>query len=171
MEDIPGTEAWAVKEAATGALAGCELRVDCLPCVNAFKAGMQWATIDRRKHARVHRLMLQAWGDMHPNEALWMPAHTTEASVGVALLGEGTSLTSLDRRGNDQADTLAKKAANTHGVPESIRTRLQQQRQIIDDIAKWIGLVNHAAKKQPEAPHRDTSVTKAATYLSKMARK
>ena len=55
VEDIPGTEAWAVKEAAIGALPGCELRVDCLPCVNAFKAGMQWATTDRRKHARVHR--------------------------------------------------------------------------------------------------------------------
>lgn len=41
VEDIPGSEAWAVKEAATGALPGCELRVDCQPCVDAFHAGME----------------------------------------------------------------------------------------------------------------------------------
>ena len=53
-------------------------------------------------------------GDMDSEKVVWMPAHTTEASVGVATLGDGSKLTTPDRSGNDQVDALAKKAAATH---------------------------------------------------------
>ena len=60
VDDIPGTEAWAVAMAAVGAEPGCKLRVDCEPCAKAFHAGLAWATADKRVHARVHRAMLIA---------------------------------------------------------------------------------------------------------------
>ena len=170
VDDIPGSEAWAVKEAAIGALPGCVLRVDCQPCVDAFKAGLEWATGDKRKHARVRTLMLQAWDDFDPEGIVWMPAHTTEASVGVAELGDGTKLTALDRRGNAHADRLAKQGASTHRVPESIRNRLKQQRQLVKKTVQWIGLASHEANNQTEPPHRDTTANKAATRRAKKER-
>ena len=57
ITDMPGTEAWALLQSATGAEAGCRVRVDCLPCVDAFVAGVAWATTDKRKHARVHAIV------------------------------------------------------------------------------------------------------------------
>lgn len=152
VEDVTGTEAWAVKEAAKGALPGRELVVDCLPCVDAFKVGVECATSDGRKHARVHWQMLQAWGDVDSEQkVVGMPSHTTEVSVGVAELGDGTKLTVLGRRGNDQADTLAKKAALTHRAPEGIRLGLQQQKQLINETVRWIGLANYEANNYTEA--------------------
>ena len=40
VDDIPGTEAWAVVHAGMHAEPGCEFYVDCQPCVDAFKAGL-----------------------------------------------------------------------------------------------------------------------------------
>ena len=96
-----------------------------------------------------------------------MPSHTTDSSVGVAELGDGAKLTMLDRRSNDQADVLAKKAALTHRVPERIRVRLQLHRQVINETVRWIGQVNYEANKFAES--KKTSLAKSATHLPKSA--
>ena len=158
------------QKAAVGALPGCSLRIDCEPCVKAFHYGLKWATADRRKHARVHRLMLEAWDDLDPEEVVWMPAHTTASSVGVATLSNGAQLTELDRRGNAQADMLAKKAVEEHRVPEAILATLRQQHALAQQTVKWIGLASHLANNFEEAPYRDTSVTKTGTHMARKAR-
>ena len=78
ITDIPGAEAWALLQAAVGAEPGCKTRIDRLPCVDAFEAGLAWATTDKRKHARAHAMMLKAWGDVAAGTITWMPAHCTE---------------------------------------------------------------------------------------------
>ena len=39
VDDIPGTEAWALTQAAMHALPGCTFFVDCEPCVKAVHVG------------------------------------------------------------------------------------------------------------------------------------
>lgn len=136
IDDIPGSAAWAVYMAAVGAEPGCTLRVDCLPCVTAFKAGLEWATVDKRIHARVHELMLTAWGDFDADNMVWMQAHTTEKDVGVKELGNGQKLTTLDRRGNELAVKLSKAGAETHRVPQAIRGKLRAQDGLIESTLK-----------------------------------
>ena len=63
---MPGTEAWAVLQAALRRAPGVPFRIDCEPCVKAIHYGIKWATTGRRKHARVHALMLTALDDMPP---------------------------------------------------------------------------------------------------------
>lgn len=128
ISDIPGTEAWALLQAATGAEPGRSVRVDCLPCVIAVFNGLAWATTDKRKHARVHSMLLKARCDLGPDRLTWMRAHCSDAKAGVALKGDGTAVTILDIRGNRAAGKYAKLAASTCRVPEKIRLRLQRQK-------------------------------------------
>ena len=39
----------------------------------------------------------EAWDDLDPEEVVWMPAHTTASSVGVATLSNGAKLTEPKR--------------------------------------------------------------------------
>ena len=43
-----------------------------------------------------------------------MPAHTAKQDVGIKLLSDGSKLTALDRRGNAEADRMAKHAVEEH---------------------------------------------------------
>ena len=63
IDDIPGTEAWALLMAARRALPGCEYRSDCLPCVEAAARGIEWCSGDTRIHARVLTLLCHALAD------------------------------------------------------------------------------------------------------------
>ena len=61
----------------------------------------------------------------------WMPAHTAVTDVGVSTLSDGRTLTAHDRRGNEEADRLAKKrlpstaSQNTSGGAWASRWRLR----------------------------------------------
>ena len=81
ITDIPGTEAWAVFQAARRRVPNAPLRIDCEPCVLAIHRGIKWATAGHRKHARVNALLLSELDDT-PNELIvWMPAHTKEKDL------------------------------------------------------------------------------------------
>ena len=69
----------------------------------------------------------------------WMPAHTAVTDVGVSTLSDGRTLTAHDRRGNEEADRLAKKAAAQHRVPEHIRRRMGVEMEIAKQLGRWIG--------------------------------
>ena len=170
VDDIPGSEAWAVKEAATGALPGCVLRVDCQPCVDAFKAGLEWATGDKRKHARVHKLMLQAWDDFDP-EGISMdagPHHRGQCGGG----GAGRRHQAHNTRPPRQcARRPTGKAGGEHppGTGKH-QNRLKQQRQLVKETVQWIGLANYEANNQTEPRTRDTTANRAATRRAKKER-
>ena len=97
--------------------------------------------------------MLKAWDDLDPEEVVWMPAHTTAASVGVATLSNGAMLTELGRRGNVQVDMFAKKAVEEHRVPEAVLATIKQRHLFAQQTVKWIGMASHLANNFEEAPH------------------
>ena len=127
ISDIPGAEAWALLQAATGAAPGCKVRVDCLPCAAAVHRGVEWATTDKWKHARVHDMLMKAWDDLDASNLTWMPAHCSDDKAGSVNKGDGTPVTLHDIRGNRLADKYAKMAASAHRVAEGIRLKLRQQ--------------------------------------------
>ena len=72
---------------------------------------------ERQACTRAHRVMLQAWGDATADSIFWMSAHTAEHTVGVKFLGDGSVLTVLGCRGNEQAGKIAICLAEAHMVP------------------------------------------------------
>ena len=82
--------------------------------------GLTWATRDNRPLARVHRLMFAALADTEAAAVVWMPAHTKEEDVGRLHLGDGTLLSESDRKGNEEADRLAKLAVEAHRVRSNV---------------------------------------------------
>ena len=171
IEDIPGTEAWAVLQAASRAEPGCTYRVDCEPCVNAIHRGKVWATAGSRVHARVNALMLAALDDTPPDAVVWMPAHTGEKDVGKARLGDNSLLTAVDRRSNGQADEWAKEAAMKHRVPENIRKKVKEHEDLITKTAMWVAKATYGANHNIDEPRRDTEATTSRAGLTQGRRK
>ena len=66
-------------------------------------------------------MVAEAWDDLDKASLVWMPAHCGEDAAGCKHKGDGSPLTISDIRGNQEADRLAKLAAESHRVPEAIR--------------------------------------------------
>ncbi len=160
--DIPGTEAWALLQAALVADPGSEFRLDCKPCLDAIERGRAWATSAARPLARVFGLLFSAIDDT-PREAFaWMPAHCSMDEVGRATLSDGSFLTETDRWANDMADGYAKAAVEVHRVPVDVRQRVRQTGQRVRAIALWLGRVTHLAGNQPGPQRRDSQASRRA---------
>ena len=160
--DIPGTEAWALLQAASVAELGSDFRLDCKPCVDAIERGRAWATAAARPLARVFGLVFWAIDDTSPESFVWMPAHCGHDDVGRARLGDGSLLSETDRWANDQADRCAKDAVKAHRVPADVRKRVKDASRHVRDIAMWLGRVTHLANNQPETPRRDSDASRQA---------
>ena len=90
-----------------------------------------------------------------------MPAHTTEADVGRAYLSNGDLLTARGRRGNELADTLAKRGTDQHRLPEDIRERCRAYDALAIWAAREVAIQTHAANnaKLPGVPGRSRDST------------
>ena len=163
IDDIPGTEAWALLQAAQVAEPGSTYRIDCKPCVDAIKRGRVWATSAARPLARVFELVFAAVDDTPLDAFVWMPAHCSMDEVGVVRLGNGSLLTETDRRGNALADEYAKAAVEAHRVPSAVRQRLRDAAKEVQAIAKWLGRVTHLAGHQAGPQRRDSEASRRAT--------
>ena len=119
--DIPGAEAWALYQAGSKAEPGSTFRSDCKPCVDAIAEGKAVSCSAKRPLARINSLLHHVFDDADQNAVVWMPAHTTEANVGVKKLSNGTALTAIDRKTNDRADEQAKLATQAVRAPAAIR--------------------------------------------------
>ena len=102
---------------------------------------MAWARSDKRIHARVLMLLIHALDDTPTESLVWMPAHTSLADVGRAVLSNGSLLTVIDRTMNDRADCLAKRAVEAHRVPRLIRQQIKAEDERTTNLARWIGQV------------------------------
>ena len=113
--------------------------------VSTFAAGRAQATAACDEHARLWNMIFTACDDGDTPQLVWMPAHTSAADVGRARLSNGEPLSLRDRAGNDAADTLAKRGAETHRVPKELRKQWKQR----DLLAKWaartLAIVTHIA--------------------------
>ena len=74
-----------------------------------------------------------------------MPAHTKASDVGVAKLGDGSTLTLIDRQSNDLADFHAKHSVEQVRVPKHIRKRLDDYHGMTKETPRWIGDVTYTA--------------------------
>ena len=165
VDDIPGTEAWALLQAAMVAEPGSDFRLDCEPCVDALGRGRAWATSAARPLARVFGLLFSAVDDTPLESFVRMPAHCSMDEVGRAALGNGSLLTEIDRHANDLADESAKAAVEAHRVPEAIRERVKDAAAEVRAAAMWLGRVTHLANNQPGPQRRDSTASRRAGAL------
>ena len=146
---IHGAEMWAFFAALRCSMPGVSFRSDRRAVVDTFRRGAEYATAAPIEHARLWGLIFAACDDYEaPHKDLpieWMPAHTTEAHVGVVRLSDGHDLTAQDRFGNDLADSLAKKGAHLHRVPEAARLQVHGYRQLAVWAARTLALRTYAA--------------------------
>ena len=136
-----GAELWALWQAARLAMPGASFRTDCLSVLKVFQSGKQAACNSRCKLARVWHGVFASLDDHECSsiDIAWMPAHTTPAEVGIASLSDGSRLTANDRRGNNEADRLAKCAAEWHRVPDGTRKQMAVKMEIATQLRRWIG--------------------------------
>ena len=132
---------------------------------------MHRAISDANPLARVHQLLAIAFDDTPACNVVWMPAHTTEADVGVKRLGNGEYLSAFHRYGNDEADKWAKWAVQEHRVPEHIRQEIKDLHSKVLKAAKWIGAATWHANHSSGKPGRDTGASRQlAMEATKAAR-
>ena len=115
-------------------------------------------------------MMCTALDDTEPAAMVWMPAHTSEADVGRACLGDGSRLTAFDRKGNSEADRLAKLAVQTHRVPKAVRVLVKEQGRLIEHTARWVAWATWAASHQSVRPSRDTEASRAVAAAARRQR-
>ena len=156
ISTIFGAEAWAVLQAVAHADRRAALRIDCKPVVGLLIAGPDRAVTHKRLTAAVWSDIFKALGGVPPADVSWMPAHTSLADVGQRVLGNGTVLTEIDRRGNAAADLQAKAAVEEHRVPEAVRSRIAQQEKEVEQMARWVALATMEANSWGDAKLRDS---------------
>ena len=120
VRSVPGAESWALMQAATAFGDAPAYRVDCLALLQAYEQGFAKATASGSFFAEVWVQIRMAWDNNELVDLVWMPAHTSEADVGVLELSNRQLLSVVDRESNAEADRLAKAAADATRVHESV---------------------------------------------------
>ena len=161
VEDIPGTEAWALAQAAFHAEPGCTFFVDCEPCVKAVHDGPAISCADSKPLARVNRILHDALDDVPCENVIWMPAHLQPGQCGTVVRGDGFLLTEVDVAGNAEADKLAKRAVEHHRVPFRIRQAIKAHYELVTASAMWVARASVLANQQSSDPQRDTQASRA----------
>ena len=167
VDDIPGAEAWALLQAATVALPGSEFYSDCKVVVDAVHLGRELACGPNRPLTRILNLLFVQLDDVPSQSVVWMPAHTSEAKVGVAVLSNGAALTHPDRQSNQRADTEAKAAARLYAVHPDVMEDVRHKARVVEESAKWLGHATWLATHgQPTAP-RDSQASRIAANIAR----
>jgi hypothetical protein len=110
--------------------------------------------------------MHAALDDTEIDAMVWMPAHTTEADVGRSYLGNGSRLTHMDRKGNDEADRLVKLTVEAHRVPKQVRDMVKELHLVVEKTARWVAKATYAGGHQTVKPFRDTDASRAAAVAA-----
>jgi hypothetical protein len=110
--------------------------------------------------------MFAALNDTEAAALVWMPAHTKESDVGQLCLGDGSKLTHFDRKGNHEADKLAKLAVEAHRVPTQVRDRIEALNSLVEKTARWVARATYIAGHQTVKPLRDTDASRAAAVAA-----
>jgi hypothetical protein len=128
-------EAWAFYMAITLAAPGCSYRIDSMACVRTFHRGENNVRTRDSPDALLWKSIFNAINDKkQAMDVVWMPAHTKEAQIGKAKLGNGELITSADRKGNAMADAMAKHAAKEHRFLKHICTQEQELQHTLSKI-------------------------------------
>ena len=156
IDTIFGAETWALLQAVVHALGDAALRTDCRSVLDVLCAGRERAVGAGRLTARAWAAIFAATDGLPPADAAWMPAHTSAAHVGRRRLSNGDLLTARDRRGNEEADRLAKAAVALHRVPAGVRRAVSDQEEAVAAMAWWVARVTLAANNWGPRALRDS---------------
>ena len=156
VDSIFGAESWAILQVVTHAVSPPKIHTDCLSALTVIAAGRALAVGAGRKTARAWTAFFAATDDVPLQDIAWMPAHTSAADIGIKMLSNGTPLSWLDRRGNELADELAKKAVAEHRVPAAIRRAVEQQEREVTRMAWWIARATVSANAWGPQSLRDS---------------
>ena len=171
ITDIGGAESWALLQALLVSIpALSRYWTDCLPLYEAVGKGPSVANSSKNMLARVHNLILAALDDCDPKVVGWMPSHLVVADLAEeeAIKSDGTRISELDLRMNDDADTNAKQGVEYHRVsPEEVK-RWNEELERAKNRARWIGIATHQANNSPAFPYRDSE---AARWRAKAAQR
>ena len=171
VEDIPGTEAWALAQAAMHAELGCTFFVDCEPCVKAVHDGATTSCADNKPLARVNRILLSALDDVPSGNVIWMPVHLQPGQCGTVVRGDGFLLIEADVAGNAEADKLAKRAVEHHRVHFRIRQAIRAHDELVTANAMWVARASILANQQTGDPQRDTQASRAKAAAAAAAKR
>jgi hypothetical protein len=148
VEGIFGAELWALLNATQCSFPGSSFHVDCKAVQLGAKNGPEWAAAPVRKLARAWIPAADALQDSG-SEVVWMPAHCSHKSVGVALLSDGRLMTDTDLQTNGLVDVLAKDEAKKYPPSEADKKAVTFSSRLVECIARWIGQCTHAANSFP----------------------
>ena len=160
IEDIPGTEAWALLQAASLALPGTTFFVDCQPCVDAVHKGLAFTRSNKNPLARVHSLLAEAMSDVPPEATVWIPSHMKAGACGTVVRGDGFLVTEVDVEANDVADRYAKRAVLAHRVHFRIREEIKSHDALTAINAMWVAWATLLANGRSSEPARDTQASR-----------
>ncbi len=143
-------EAWALHQVMSESEFLPGMRTDCLSLIATAAAGVTKATDPRKVLARTWAMIAHILdGDLQQiadhSTLVWMPAHSSPASIGEVKMSNGASLTHIDWRANRLANGLAKLAAAEHSPPKAILRLLKSAKAAVEHCAKLLGRVTYAA--------------------------
>lgn len=151
IDTIGGAEDWALVRFLLFAYLGTVAKIDCKMGFDLIASGVENATLGSRLLARLFTLIFANVGQgVSRKQFVWMPAHTSEQDVGVMQLSDESTLTDVDRFGNDYADRLAKEAVEEHRVPEALRLALVEHEQLQVATYRWLASATLLANSKDE---------------------
>ena len=143
-------EAWALQEVLRQCPDPPQMRTDCQSLLSTIQGGLADAADASRPLARIWltiaHLLDGDFAALHSSGRLvWMPAHTSLASVAEVKLSNGQRLSCIDWRANRSVDALAKGAAFRGPAPAARVQVLGAAEKAVRHAAMLLGRVTHAA--------------------------
>ena len=144
VDSIQGAELWAVNMALQHVQCPEKLYSDCDSVRLGAKKSLEWATSSKRRHARIwSTIALQIEGATELIQ--WMPAHTSEASIGERLCSDGVPVSGDLWSANQIVDMLAKQSADSVRLSQSFRSSFNFKEAKAFELAKYLGQVTFEA--------------------------
>ena len=169
VDTIHGAELWALACAMGSRVGGCQISTDHSALIAGAGAADAWSASPCKRWSSFWARVNHTLDGGTPRALCWKPSHTSEASIGAVLCGDGRWLTGRDRRGNALADHHAKECAKSASVDEAIRHRIDQQIATSTDGAKWMALITAEANAYRDSGGKVTRDSEGLTACQKRA--
>ena len=168
IEDAAAAEAWAYQVIMSLLPTSPSVVTDCLNIVQTMKKGMKSDLGEKSPLARICQMVYLAndsadLSEEQLRELVWMPAHGSIASVGVATMSDGNKVSILQWRANRLVDLLAKSAAKPFRIHEKTRATLQDACDSLEFSLGMLGVATYAANNHKTSIQMPDGTTRSIT--------
>jgi hypothetical protein len=190
VDTIQGAELWAVQMALQHVLFPERLVTDCDSVRLGVRQPSSWAGSSKRRLARIWLIVAGQLDDCLKVQdmVIWMPAHTTESSIGQKRCSDGRLVSEEMWHANQLVDLMAKGAAESIRVSGTFRSWLSFREKQLTDLVVFIGKLTYAANawvgpdgsklrdadglpKRKRVKHRVPKVTVVKSSVTRASRK